>query len=252
MTRLWVLSDLHLEAVRYPEAFQPVRPAFDVLVVAGDIWEGDSERALRIVARLAGGKPAVFVMGNHEHWDGVLHRGLAEAKRQAERLGVTLLDGNAVDLAGVRFLGGTLWADGRLSGIDATPDQETGERIDVAHAGGTRRITVGDAIGLHRKTRRAFDRLLAAPRDDRKVVVVTHHAPHPLCLPPEVRSAWVAGISASDLSGLIGSGQVDLWVHGHIHARIDITHASGTRIICNAAGPGFHNLGFQEDWTVEV
>jgi hypothetical protein len=37
MTRLWVLSDLHLEAVRYPEAFQPVRPAFDVLVAAGTI-----------------------------------------------------------------------------------------------------------------------------------------------------------------------------------------------------------------------
>jgi hypothetical protein len=38
MTRLWVLSDL-LEAVRYPEAFQPMRLDFDVLVAAGDIWE---------------------------------------------------------------------------------------------------------------------------------------------------------------------------------------------------------------------
>ena len=61
-----------------------------------------------------------------------------------------------------------------------------------------------------------------------------------------------AGIAASDLAGLMASGQVDLWVHGHIHARIDITHAGGTRIICNAAGPGFHNRGFREDWTVEV
>jgi predicted phosphodiesterase len=61
MTRLWVLSDLHLETVRYPEAFQPMRPDFDVLVAAGDIWEGDSKRALRVVARLAAGKPAVFV-----------------------------------------------------------------------------------------------------------------------------------------------------------------------------------------------
>jgi hypothetical protein len=169
-----------------------------------------------------------------------------------------------VELAGVRFLGGTLWAGGRLSGgrlsgIDATPDHETRERIEVAHAGGARRITVGDAIGLHRKTRRALDRLLAAPRDGRKVVVVTHHAPHPLCLPPAAcrlppgaRSGWVAGISASDLSGLMASRQVDLWVHGHIHPRIDITHPRGTRIICNAAGPGFRKLGFQEDWAVEV
>jgi hypothetical protein len=33
-----------------------------------------------------------------------------------------------------------------------------------------------------RKAPRALDRLLAAPRDGRKVVVVTHHAPHPVCL----------------------------------------------------------------------
>jgi hypothetical protein len=81
----------------------------------------------------------------------------------------------------------------------------------LTHAGGTRRITVGDAIGLHRKARRVLDRLLAAPRDRRKVVV-THHAPHPVCLPPDAQSAWVAGISASDLSGLIEGGQVDLRV----------------------------------------
>ncbi len=51
-TRLWILSDLHLEAVPHPEAFRPIRPAFDVLVVAGDVWEGDSRRALETVAGL--------------------------------------------------------------------------------------------------------------------------------------------------------------------------------------------------------
>lgn len=75
-----------------------------MLVAAGDIWEGDSERAMRVVARLPAGKPAVFVMGNHEHWNGELLEGLAAAKHQAERLGVTLLDGNAMELAGHAFV----------------------------------------------------------------------------------------------------------------------------------------------------
>ena len=35
--RLWVVSDLHLEAVPHPEAYRPKRPPFDVLVVAGDV-----------------------------------------------------------------------------------------------------------------------------------------------------------------------------------------------------------------------
>ncbi len=55
------MFDLHLEAVPHPEAFRPARPAFDVLIVAGDVWEGSSARALAIVAELAKGKPAVFV-----------------------------------------------------------------------------------------------------------------------------------------------------------------------------------------------
>jgi len=70
VTRLWVLSDLHRIAVRYPDAFQPVCPTFDVLVVAGDIWEGDTARGLGMVAKLAAGKPVVFVMGTSDHWNG--------------------------------------------------------------------------------------------------------------------------------------------------------------------------------------
>jgi Icc-related predicted phosphoesterase len=251
VTRLWVLSDLHLEAARHPEAFHPVRPDFDVLVVAGDIWEGDIGRALHMVARLAASKPAVFVMGNGEHWNAELHMGLATAKDHAEQLGINLLDGNAVDHAGVRFLGGTLWTDGRLSDLDATPAALTGDLIDVTDAGTVRRITFGDAITLHKKTHQALDRMLAASREDCKVVVVTHHAPHPLCLPPDVRDTSAAGVFASDLSRLIEARRPDLWVHGHIHTHIDFTHA-GTRIICNAAGPGFTNPDFQEDWVVDV
>lgn len=39
MTRLWVLSDLHLEAVPFPDGYDPIRPEFDVLAAAGDLWQ---------------------------------------------------------------------------------------------------------------------------------------------------------------------------------------------------------------------
>jgi len=55
--RLWVLSDLHFEAVPHPEGFRPERPEFDVLVAAGDIWEGEPIRALERIAALAAGRP---------------------------------------------------------------------------------------------------------------------------------------------------------------------------------------------------
>lgn len=52
MTRLWVLSDLHVD----PSAsWAPsIRPEFDVLVVAGDVFESDMERSISWTAQLAG------------------------------------------------------------------------------------------------------------------------------------------------------------------------------------------------------
>ena len=252
MPKLWVLSDLHLEAVPHPEAYRPRCAGFDVLVAAGDVQHG-SARAVATVARLAEGKPAVFVLGNHEPWHRELGSERAAARRAAARHGVVLLDDAEATLAGVRFVGGTLWADGRLGGQDAFPGQATGELVHVAQeGGGTRLITSGDQAAMHARTRGVIEAALARPNDGCPVVVVTHHAPHLLCVPAGYRQHWVAGNSASDLSALTDAGQVSLWVHGHLHETVDLTRPGGTRIVCNPAGPRFGNAGFRDDLVVEV
>lgn len=253
MPRLWIMSDLHLEAVRHPEAYQPRCTGFDVLVVAGDVWEGSSARALATVARLAGGKPAVFVLGNHEPWHRELDTERAVARRAAVRHGVALLDDGEAAVAGVRFVGGTLWADGRLGGQDRTPGQATGEPVRVVQgSGGARLITAGDQAALHAHTRGVIERALDRPGDGCSVVVVTHHAPHPLCVPAAYRQSRVAGNSASDLSHLTDSGSAVLWVHGHLHESVDLLRPGGTRIVCNPAGPRFGNAAFRDDLVVEI
>ena len=265
MPKLWVLSDLHLEAVPHPEAYQPRCRGFDVLVAAGDVQHG-SARAVATVARLAAGKPAVFVLGNHEPWHRELGVERAAARRAAARHGVTLLDDAEATLAGVRFVGGTLWADGRLGGQDAAPGQATGELVRVAQdGGGTRLLTNGDHAALHARTRGVIEAALAGPGEDGSnlhhtgfppagcpVVVVTHHAPHLLCVPAAYRQHWAAGNSASDLSHLTDSGRAALWVHGHLHESVDLVRPRGTRIVCNPAGPRFGNAGFRDDLVVEV
>lgn len=241
MTRLWVMSDLHLELVRHPEAYRPCCAGFDVLVVAGDVQHG-SAGAVATVARLAGGKPCVFVLGNHEPWGRELGGERAAAKRAAARCGGTLLDDGEAVVAGVRFVGGTLWADGRLGGQDGAPGQPTGEGVLVAAGrGGTRPITNGDEAALHRDAAAAIGAALARPGGGCPVVAVTHHAPHPLCVPAGLRGTWAAGNSASDLSALTDTGQAALWVHGHLHQPVDLLRPGGTRILCNPAGPRFGN-----------
>ncbi len=250
MAKLWIMSDLHLETVPYPEAFKPVRPDFDVLVAAGDIWEGNVLLGFQLLLRIAGGKPVVFAMGNHEHWDGILSEDLRTAKAVARKHRVTLLDGNAATIAGCRFVGATLWSDYSLAG-DVDPRSETGEKIDIVHDGQRRRITVADVCKLHSQ---AHDQLwsLTAEASPLPVVVVTHHAPHPDCVPPAHCNSWAAGNSASDLTALIDSGRVTLWVHGHLHHSIDMVRPNGTRILCNPAGPWFSNTAFSESLVVEL
>jgi Icc-related predicted phosphoesterase len=88
---------------------------------------------------------------------------------------------------------------------------------------------------------------LVIAEDGQPRVVVTHHAPHPLCLPAAHRSGWPAGNAASDLSALTDSGRIALWVHSHVHRSIDLVRPGGTRIVCNPAGPGCANGEFRDD-----
>jgi 3',5'-cyclic AMP phosphodiesterase CpdA len=58
--RILPISDPHLERI---PAFDQ---SFDVLVRAGDLWEGQPERAVQSVVALAGGRPSIIVPGNHD------------------------------------------------------------------------------------------------------------------------------------------------------------------------------------------
>lgn len=108
--KLWVLSDWHLNRRR--GAFAPPRPAFDVLVVAGDVTD-TVKGAVEHVAALAEGKPAILVPGPLEFFfPGPESAKVEGARLYAQTIGVTLLERSAADLEGVRFAGATLWSQG--------------------------------------------------------------------------------------------------------------------------------------------
>jgi Icc-related predicted phosphoesterase len=248
--KLWILSDLHLETVPFPDAFRPAPPDFDVLVAAGDIWSGHVGRGFAFLRGLAGDKPIVACLGNHEHFRGDMSATISEARRTAKAADIRLLEGDVADIQGVRFIGMTLWSDYVLAGaVDHT--LPTGEDIRVHDAAEERLFRVADAQKLHTAAREHLKDLLLEqsplPR-----VVVTHHAPHPACIAPADLGTWIAGNSASDLSDLTDAGLVELWVHGHVHRTIDLRRPRGTRILCNPAGALFSNPSFVEHLVVEI
>ena len=249
--RLWVLSDLHLERLLEPDRFAPRPPPFDALVCAGDVWGRDPARGMAALRRLASDAPVVLVAGNHEAWGRTLPEAAAVMAREAARLGIDWLEDGEATVAGLRFLGSTLWTDQALAPMAVADGEPTGDRVGVATEDGFRPLDVDDARALHAASRAWLAGRLAVPAAG-PTVVVTHHAAHPRSLPPGVAGTAAAGEAASDLSDLAEAGLAALWVHGHLHHSVDVRLPGGTRLLCNPGGARLSNPGFDPTLVVEV
>lgn len=254
--RLFPISDLHLER-RRPEAIPRPSRAFDVLVCAGDLYEGHPELGLAALTEIAGGRPIVLVPGNHEHYAPTgdprsAPQLLAALETEVARLNgagadIRLLQGGAsTTIAGVRFLGTTLWSDWSLAGRWLTPDMPERPADPVAYAAarmtdpvtgsreylGAIRKEDGapwqprDAMEAHGRERDAFLAALAASHDGPSVAV-THHPASPRAA-DAYRDApgvpwWVPAFYATRLlDDLPDAQRPDLWISGHFHAGHDM------------------------------
>ena len=252
--RLLVLSDLHVEHT----AFVPSAPldAFDLVVLAGDIAQ--ATLALQWGREAFPDHPIVQIAGNHEYFDTRREPALAAMRQTARRLGIHLLERDAVTIAGVEFLGCTLWTDFRLYEVPGRPVQMSaaevmaGARramvdyraIEVADAqapSGGRRFDPDDSVALHRQSRDWLADRLAAPSAGPRVVV-THHLPSWRSVAPGFMRALSNPAFASDLDPLFPG--VDLWIHGHAHTSHDYL-AAGCRVVCNPRGYPMRAGGFE-------
>ena len=108
MVKLYVLSDLHLENAGFTPDPAVVRAA-DVVVLAGDIHPG-VEGVAWARATFAD-KPIVLVAGNHEFYGGDWDEVLEQMHQAAKTHDIHFLENNTTTVAGIRFLGCTLWTD---------------------------------------------------------------------------------------------------------------------------------------------
>jgi hypothetical protein len=239
--KLQLLSDLHLETETYsPEP----APGADVLVLAGDI---DSRGAG--YERFAGWPvPVLVVAGNHE-FDGRDVDAAAQALReQCVRLGYTLLERETAILGGadgrpVRVLGSTRWSDFDLFGAAGRPRAMRAAGYFMRLMAATRAGRPFDAAAVREEAlvcRAWLESELARRPQGRwdKTVVITHFAPSLRSADPRygAQPATASFCNADDdLLPL-----ADLWLHGHLHCRLDYLVARAgrapARVVCNALG----------------
>lgn len=261
-----ILSDLHNEFLRdrNPPSSHlwkgeiPDTKA-DVIILAGDIDTGldgivwGSRESWRL------GKDVVYVMGNHEFYRHEYHALKESVPGPELDAHVHFLDCGICEFGDVRVLGLTLWTD--YAAEAATPRE-----VAMFHAGGTladhkailissegsnRLFRPEDALRIHEAERRWLVEQLQIPYAGH-TVVVTHHAPHPVCRHPAFPVSPVNPAFYSNLEEIIAGYDIDLWVYGHTHSNLDV-ELHGTRIVSNQAGyPGENVRGFDPGLVVDV
>lgn len=246
--KIQVLNDLHVE---FGEFDTPSTDA-DVVVFAGDIGVGAD--GLDWIANQNIGKPIIYVLGNHEYYHHEIEL-IDEIKRRAP-VNIHVLDNDAVEIMGVRFLGCTLWTDFLIFG-------SADKWFSIQHAKKAmadfelisfkgERFSPEDSISLHERDLDWLKCMLSIPFSG-KTVVVTHHFPTSKSIHPRFAADLLTPAFGSQLDDLMDGERIALWIHGHTHDAFDYD-VYGTRVVCNPRGyVGYErNENFQPDLVIEI
>lgn len=283
--RLLLLSDLHLEhgiSLTVPPCVE-----YDVVVLAGDI-QSPGSCGVRWAAREStfGGKPVIYVPGNHEFYGREMGSELEEMREAANGTNVHVLNRDVVTIEGVRFLGATLWTDFALPIANESEPIDYSEVVDVARALSTanhhvmdfraiqladpsipgrrgepvkrRQLRAEDTLYMHHVDRDWLRRELEVGHAGPSVVV-THHAPHRRSVAKRHRSDWVTAAFVSNLPEIFFQGESmwvngrthtvggpAVWVHGHTHTSFDY-EVDGCRVVANPRGYRLRNVAWENE-----
>ena len=260
MTTLTLISDIHLEFGEID-----ISSKADILILSGDVLIANvlhdfsedypsnpivSSRHMQSI-RFRNFlkycskefKHVIYVAGNHEFYHGSWNRTLTILKDECEKYpNIHFLENKTVEIDNVLFVGATLWSDFNkhdplsmitCSGPTGLNDFQCIRNEQKSY----RKLKPDDVIIRHRQTLEYFETVIGNAPNDKKVVVVTHHAPSFSSISESFKDDYyINGAYASDLSNFIlNHPNICLWTHGHIHSISDYK-IGNTRIVCNPRG----------------
>ena len=229
-------------------------PNADVVVLAGDIHVGTA--GLEWARQQFAGKPVVYVLGNHEFYHQSIPELTFELKKRCNNGNVRVMENDAFELDGYTFLGCTLWTDYRVWHDPEAAMLLAGERLAdhtlIQMWRHKRLFRPWDAAKIYEKSVVWLHEELKK-HDPARTIVVTHHAPSRLSIPPFHAGSPLNAAFVSDLDQIIADSRVALWIHGHTHENVDYKIAR-TRILSNQGGYAGSKVleGFKPDMVVKL
>ena len=197
----------------------------------------------------------VYVLGNHEFYRHSLPELTQTLQQETAGSHIHLLENSALELDGFTFLGCTLWTDFRLASDSEAAmhiaNQVMSDYTVIEVQSENRVLHPNDTQKLHQQSL-AWLKTELSKCEPARTIVVTHHAPSALSIPPYHAGSPLNAAFASDLEELVESSRVPLWIHGHTHYNVDYK-IGATRVLTNQRGyPEELLTGFNPALIVEV
>lgn len=275
--KIAVASDLHLE---FGDLEIDNDQGADVLILSGDILvakdiaqrdpygvmgpEYRSNRYHDFMQRCSALFPhVIYVMGNHEHYNGDFANTEKHLKDVLSYLkNVYVLEREIKVIDDVTFIGGTLWTDMNngdsltlyhmkammndfrcVENSNRVVNYKAYEQINGVDnrekpifKTRTAKFAPEDAFEEHAKMKGYISQIVEG-KTDQKFVVVGHHSPSKQSTHPRYADDTIMnGGYSSDMDEFIADHpQIKLWTHGHTHHVFDYV-VGETRIVCNPRG----------------
>lgn len=251
--KIQLLSDIHLDVNKdYPFSL-PDNDTFTV--IAGDISAYTNEAINWIKQNVKNG---VFVEGNHIGYSGKKHsiqyyQTILENEFPIDAQ-VSYLYDNYKVVDDIVFVGGILYTDFKLYGegtafvakqtsllslndyrycyynsefLRPTDSQDTYNII--------KKVSPNNYETMFYRTKKAIENA-CEQYPDKKIVVVTHHAPSEKSIAPIFETSKTNASYANNLENFIlEHPNIKLWCHGHIHTTSDYM-IGDCRVVCNPRG----------------
>jgi Icc-related predicted phosphoesterase len=246
--KIQVLSDLHLEFA----SFEIPETGADLLILAGDTAPG--KKGIAWLQSLELTIPVIYILGNHEYYRSAHPKLIHDLKAMTQGTNIHVLENDALELNGVRFLGCTLWTDFNLHGQQFLSEYAAGSGMNdfrlIRKSPRYSKFTPRDArVAFNHAVSWLEERLT---EKSLPTVIITHHAPSGKSIPEHFHRNELNPAYASNLEDFIMEYSPAYWIHGHIHG-FRKYRIGNTWIICNARGyPQEPDKGFDPEYVIEI
>lgn len=212
MATFQIISDIHVER-RGLSIFDSITSQAKTLIIAGDLGHGEEESYMHALQKLSPKyENVVLVPGNHEYISraGTSMSEILGTIRRATQYcpNLIVLDNSYVTIDGVIIFGSTLWS--------YCPSQCYAQS-DIFSSPG-QRLTSHQYNALHLGALRSLESVLEyADTVDRKLLVVTHHAPsfHGTLHPKYDVNDPKNHMYCSSNDAVVANDRIVAWAYGH-------------------------------------